>query len=153
MAANAKNRKAARHLIGTGLTAKLVGSGLPCKTVFDYRGNWEGQAPCLMVLTVSSDRAERFLGTGNLNSDFVFNLTWIVPDQDSAAGYTSAMSDDTLDDIEKLVSDWVADNNKSAEWSDLHRIKGQPSSVDDFVKGKPYKSESLLIQCKPVYDV
>lgn len=155
MAANARNRKGARHLIGDGLRAKLVGAGYTNCLVLDHYSDveeWDGQVPFLMVVTTSSSRAQRWLGTGNFNSKFHFSITWVVADRslESTPQYTSAMSDDTLDDLEKLVSDWIAENFKSAEWTALNR--DGPSTREFVAIGKAYKVETINVTCDPVYD-
>jgi hypothetical protein len=153
--ANSHNRKLTRHAIGTGLRAVLVGNGLPCNVVYDEATDaWQQNAPATLVVTSGAHRGERFMGTGQLKSEFEFALITIVPDSDLTATppFTAAMSEDTLDDIEKLVSDWIANNESMAgQWTKLWRLPGI-SRIEKVVDAKPYKQETILVQCAPVYD-
>lgn len=154
MTTDCLNRKLARHAIGTGLRAVLVGNGLPCNAFYDEPTDaWQQQAPVTMIVTSGSNRGSRYLGTGKLKTAFAFEVVTVVPDSDSSATppYTSAMSEDTLDDIEKIVSDWISDNQNGTYWKDLHRVDAM-SRIDSVPIAKPYKEERIAVECNLVID-
>jgi hypothetical protein len=138
------NRKVARHALASGLRAALVGTGLPCNAVYDEEApDWYQQSPAVLITSAGAERSNKYLGTDQpLKTIFVYDVLMSVP-LDGGIEFTAAMAEDALDDIEAIVSQWVAEHLKTSDWSKLSRLA--PSAIERVLDVRPYKQETLTL--------
>ncbi len=133
------SRKVARGALKDLLTTALVGVGLPVKTVVDSKvTDLSGLTPLVSVLSAGTLR-ERLTFLGD---QATFNLevqVWVLQE---GTGWTTAESEDALDDIEALVAATYEANQGTANWEIL--MYAGPSSVRELaVGGVPYFMERI----------
>lgn len=136
----ATNRETARDALVSLLTAKLVGDGLPVKTVQGSKlrtleGNW----PAVVVLSAGSERIPlTFQGD---QTKFYFRVQSVVQ-QSSGDTWDNADAEDAIDEIEKLIAEVYEDNDATANW-ELLRISGRTTVTEVAVAGVPCYLENI----------
>lgn len=136
MSANAANRETVRDAIATGLGTALVGDGLPCAEVLNYDKGLIDLAPSLRVLSGGSARNQHGQGSENYRNKFRIVLRWYVPDASTDDSWTELNVEDTLDEIDRRVANWVMDNINTANW---HRLMYPLEQMSTIAPAMPVK--------------
>ncbi|HCR71220.1 MAG TPA: hypothetical protein DIW23_07250 [Anaerolineae bacterium] len=152
MPADTKNRKSARSAVATGLAAVLVGSGKPCNEVVGYQKKTIDKSPLVMVLSSGVGRARKAQGTSKYRIHFYLEIQVVLRDTDDS-GLTEAQREDKLDDIEKIIADWISDNQSGEHW-DLLKYAGDdgreatptPSRISKAIYDKPCIVEVIQLE-------
>lgn len=133
------SRKVIRDALKTLFEAKLVGAGLPVKTVVDSaQKTLEGKTPLVSVLSGGTGR-ERITFMGTKPTFMLSVQIWVLQE---GTGWTLTQAEDALDDIEALISEVYADNTETANWS-IVEYDGN-SVVDEVTSdGKVYYVENI----------
>lgn len=153
MAANSYNRKTARQALAALFSATLVGSGKPCEAFYRYRvGKFDGKSPVGVLMSAGSKRPKLSVGITTLREiTLYFDLYVFVAYSDSTTSWTDENSEDKLDDIEKLIADTVADNERTANWELL--TMGDRSETGEFVSvvgGMSYRREVFPLEMRVI---
>jgi hypothetical protein len=104
------------------------------------------KSPLLMI---------RGRGTGQTTPNFYTNPTFyriilttmvLAYDANSSPVWTSALAEDKLDDLDRLVRQIIRNNTQNAAWNVLE-FEESPSIVEDVIVGKgvPYIVESRAV--------
>lgn len=135
-------REASRDALVALLTAKLVGAGLPVKTVSGSKQtSLEGITPLVAVLSKRSTR-ERLTFQGD-RAVFEFSVQiWVLQ---SGTGWTYANAEDALDEIEAIIAGVYQDNDRTATWEILKYV-GPTTVAEVAVAGVPYYVENISTQ-------
>lgn len=152
MTANAKNRSVIRKAIATGLSAALVGTGKPCSEVVSAQKKVIDKTPLVEVLSSGSSRSVKGLGTQKFSNLFDYEVHILVRDTDDT-GLNEEQREDRLDLIEKMLADWVAENQSTTDWDRLtfsgDRGKNDIAEKTRIVKviyDKPYLLEIIQLE-------
>ena len=133
------SRKAVRDALKTLLTTKLVGVGLPVKTVVDSKQKvLEGKTPLVAILPGGTLR-ERITFSGTKPMFMLSTQIWVLQE---GTGWTLEQSLDALDDIEALISEVFADSTGTANWSILE-YDGNSIVEEVDADGKLYYVETI----------
>jgi len=151
MAADSFNRKTARQALAALFSAALTGSGKPCEAFYRYRaGTFDGKSPVGVLMSAGSQRPKVSVGVSALREiTLYFDLYVFVAYADNSVtpAWTDENSEDKLDDIEKLIADVVADNERNDNWTKL--TMGQRSETGEFVSvvgGLAYRREVIPLE-------
>jgi hypothetical protein len=137
----ATSREATRDALATLLSAALVGSGLPCKTVSASKvETLEGATPLVMVLSRGSERVRLTFQGSRATFRYVIQ-SWVLQ---SADGWTQAQAEDAVDSIEALIAGVIEANQAQTNWETLDH-DGQSSIVEAVVAGVPYYVETIPV--------
>lgn len=154
MASNAKSRKLARDYLAVLLNAALVVADEQAKAVYNYQKGVLRNSPEVMVVSAGSKR--RKIGAGNAKyiSDARLAVKNHVRDADADLSWTELDVEDTLDLLEKAVSDVVMDNRSEAQnanvpWANLY-LESQDGPFSSIVHvtdegGNSYYRETILV--------
>lgn len=154
MAADSYNRKTARQALAALFTTSLTGSGKPCEAFYRYRiGKFDGKSPVGVLMSAGSKRPKISVGISAARDiTLYFDLYIFVAYADQSTGWTDENSEDKLDDIEKLIADTVADNERSAgNWESL--TMGDRSETGEFVSiigGLSYRREVFPLEMRVI---
>lgn len=133
------SRKVVRDALKTLLTAKLVGVGLPVKTVVDSKQKvLEGKTPLVAILSGGTNR-KRITFMGTKPTFMLSTQIWVLQE---GTGWTLAQAEDALDDIEALISEVFADNAGAANWS-IIEYSGNSIVEEVEADGKLYYVETI----------
>jgi hypothetical protein len=140
----AANRKDVRAQFAGLLSTALTGGAGLVQSVYAYRkGDFKGEAP---VVTVSSSGTERndltFMGT---KPTYQLQVDVFVLYADDASGWTEAMAEDRLDDIEHGIAGVVAANKVLAGYWEGISMTGQSERVDVSIGGVDYIREYMTL--------
>ena len=138
------SRKDARKHLAGQLKAQLVGTGLPAQAVYDYRvGDFQGQSPVVVVSSGGSLR-ERFSFQGT-KPKHALTIHVFVLYADETGAWTEADAEDALDDIEEIIANTLAANQKSSYWEAI--TPTAPSETSGvMVGGKEYRTEVITVR-------
>jgi len=137
----ATSREAARDALVTLLSAALVGTGKPVKTVSGSKvESLEGETPLVVVLSRGSER-ERLTFQGDRATFYMVIQTWVLQ---SASGWTQAQAEDAIDSIEALIAATLEANQGTANWEIL-AYDGQSTILEAGVAGVPFYVETTPI--------
>jgi len=137
----ATSREAARDALVTLLSAALVGTGKPVKTVSGSKvESLEGATPLVVVLSRGSER-ERLTFQGDRATFYMVIQTWVLQ---SASGWTQAQAEDAVDSIEALIAATLEANQGTANWEIL-AYEGRSTILEAVVAGVPYYVETTPI--------
>lgn len=141
------SRKLVRKELAGILTGALVGDGLPVQAVYDNRvGDFGGQSPVVVVSSGGGDRKRiTYQGT---KSEFVLTIHVFVIYADSVAGWTEGDAEDTLDDINQIISNAVLDDNKKSQYWDTIGFIGPSNTGSVEIGGKEYRTEVYEVTVK-----
>lgn len=133
------SRETARDALVTLLTAALVGTGLPVKTVVGSKvKKLEGLTPLVSVLSSGTERVRlTFMGDHP-----IFDLTvqsWVLQE---GTGWTNAQAEDALDRIESLIAGVYEDNREVDEWSVIE-YSGKTRVIEVTSDGRLYYVELI----------
>ena len=154
MASNVANRKTYRAAIAAELATLLVGSGKPAQSVFaGHVGDFSGVSPAVIVSSGGSAREGVENNSRAQDTRLYVNVTVLVAYADEAGAYDELDSENALDDIEKIVSDWVGDNRtrdpghvSGVAWTELNFEQrtetGQLLPIAE-VGGQSYRIETI----------
>ena len=124
----ATNRETARDGVVTLLTAGLVGTGLPVKTVTGSKvTSLEGLTPLVFVRSTGTMRNQMPIAHPTFGLEV---QVWV---RQACTGWTSAQAADALDEIESLIAAIYEANRGTATWATLEY--SAPSSVDEMDVG------------------
>lgn len=119
------SRETARDALVVLLNTKLVGVGLPVKTVTGSKvTDLSGLTPLVAVLSAGTLR-ERVTFMGDMPTFSLSVQTWV---RQECTGWTNAQAEDALDTIEALIAEVYQDNRGIATWETLE------SSAPSFIK-------------------
>ena len=118
MPSNAMSRETMRDRLVSLLTTKLVPTYAYTVSNGLYDG-LEGQSPLVMVFSSGSRREAGGLGTATFDTWVRLEVQVFV--LDAAGAVTQQDVEDTLDDLEKLIADVVADNRSDSGYCDYLR--------------------------------
>ena len=108
------SRKAVRAALAALLETKLVGSGLPVKTVVDTKQKvLKGKTPLVAVLSGGTN-PKRVTFMGAVPTFMLSVQVWVLQE---GTGWTLEQSLDALDDIEALIREVYSDNASTTNWS------------------------------------
>lgn len=111
MASNVANRKTYRAAIAAELSTLLVGSGLPAQQCFaGHVGEFSGVSPAVIVSSGGSARQTVQNTSRTQDTTLYINVTVLVAYGEVDGTFDELDSENALDDIEKIVSDWAGDN-------------------------------------------
>ena len=152
MTANAKNRKTIRTAIATGLSTVLVGTNKPCAEVVNYQKKTIDKTPLVEVMSSSSMRGVKGMGTSKYSNHFQYEINVLIRDTDDS-GLNEEEREDALDDIEKAIADWVGDNRSTANWDRLGYVGErsqedvpEPTQIIKVIYDKPYLLEVIKLE-------
>lgn len=133
------SRETARDALVTLLTAALVGTGLPTKTVTGAKvTSLKGLTPLVSVLSAGTLR-ERVTFMGDMPTFYLEVQVWV---RQACTGWTNAQAEDALDTIESLIAAVYQDNRGTANWAALE-FNGASSIREVSVGGGPFYMERL----------
>jgi hypothetical protein len=138
------SREVARDKLVVLLTAALVGTGLPVKTVTGSKvEELAGLSPLVGVMSAGSGRPPlTFQGNQAI---FEFSVQSYV--LQSGTGWTTAQAIDALDTIESIIAETYARNQRGDVWEILE-YSGDTTVVELSVKGVPYYAEVIPTRVK-----
>ena len=146
MAANATSRKTVRDALAALLSAELTGVGNPVEVVYGYKvSTLQGQSPVVVVTSTGSQRPP-LLPMGNVSdvhSRMHFSILVFVAEA-TGTGWTDQDAEDTLDEIEKKITDVLADNRETALWRFVD-YDGASHIIAGDDDGKKYALEIIPI--------
>jgi hypothetical protein len=133
------SRESARDALVTLLSASLVGTGLPCKTVTGSKvEELTGLTPLTAVLSAGSVR-ERMTFQGD-RPTFKLNVqVWV---RQACDGWTNAEAEDALDEIESIIAGVYESNRRTDNWEMLE-YAGNTTVVEVSVSGVKYYLEII----------
>ena len=140
------SRETVRDALVTLLTAALVGTGLPVKTVTGSKvTSLSGLTPLVSVLSAGTERA-RLTYMGDIPTFALEVQAWILQE---TTGWTNAQAEDAMDSIEALIAGVVESNRGGDVWEVLEYQN--PSVVHEMeVAGTPYYMERIPLLVKLV---
>ena len=137
----ATSRETARDALVALLSAALIGTGKPVKTVSGSKvESLEGATPLVVVLSRGSER-ERLTFQGDRATFYMVIQTWVLQ---SASGWTQAQAEDAIDSIEALIAATLEANRGTANWEIL-AYDGQSTILEAVVAGVPFYVETTPI--------
>ncbi len=133
------SREEARDALVALFLTKLVGAGLPVKTVVGSKvTTLKGLCPLVAVLSAGTLR-ERATFMGTMPTVFLEVQVWMPQEQ---TGWTNAEAEDAMDEIEKLIAEVYQDNVGTANWSILEN-DGRSLVEEYAVDSLPYYMERI----------
>ncbi len=140
------SRETARDALVTLLTAALVGTGLPVKTVTGSKvTSLSGLTPLVSVLSAGTFR-EKMTYKGDMPTFGLEVQVWVLQE---TTGWTNAQAEDALDSIEALIAGVIQDNRGGDVWEALEYLN--PSVVHEMeVSGTPCYMERIPLSVKLV---
>lgn len=133
----ATSRADAREALKDLLQPKLVGTGLPVKTVTDSKvKQLDGLTPLVAVLSGGTLRQARPI---NHPGFYLEVQVWVLQQGD---GWTEAQAEDAIDEIEELIAEVYEDNRGTDEWAILE-YSGRTTVTEVTSDGKMYYLEKV----------
>jgi len=133
------SRSTVRDALKTLFTTKLVGSGLPVKTVTDSNvKTLAGLTPLVAILSAGTHR-DRVTFMGAIPKFYLEVQVWVLQ---SGTGWTNAQAEDALDSIEALISEVYAESVGTANWSAIEN-DGRSTVVEVTSDGRLYFMERI----------
>jgi len=133
------SRETVRDALVTLLTAGLVGTGLPCKTVTGSKPeSLAGLTPLVSVLSAGSLR-ERMTFQGDRATFSLEVQVWVLQ---SVTGWTTAQAEDTLDRIESLIAG-VYESARGGQYWETVEYAGETTVFEITVAGIPHYMERI----------
>lgn len=133
------SRETVRDALVTLLTAALVGTGLPAKTVTGSKvTTLKGLTPLVAVLSAGTLR-ERLTFQGDIPTFYLEVQVWV---RQACTGWTNAQAEDALDEIEALIAGVYQDNRGTAYWEVLE-YNGPSSVVEMSIGGAAFYVERI----------
>jgi hypothetical protein len=121
MASNVTNRETVRDLVAAGLTTALAGVA----TVYNHKKtDWGAVNPAVAVTSSGSYRRRDTNDYRSENDIYLSTFVFVLVEPS-----TEETAENTLDLIEKTISDWVIDNATTDDWALLEF--DERSNVDD----------------------
>jgi hypothetical protein len=142
------SRDLARKEVATGLTAVLVGTGLPCAAVFSYQvGRLGGASPVVEVMSGTIARGFAGMGTSRFDSNMNLEVHILIYDGDENNPLTEPGREDAADQIEALIAGWVSTHQRGTYYRAL-RFSGDHSERAGvkMLDGNPYQLEILKLE-------
>ena len=132
------SRESTRKALVSLLTAALVGTDLPCKTVTGSKvESLSGLTPLVSVLSAGSLR-EPMTFQGN-RATFSFEVqVWVLQ---ATTGWTNAQAEDAIDRIESLIAEVCESNRRTDNWEIV--LAGATTVLEMAVAGIPYYMERI----------
>jgi len=150
--ANAKNRQAVRDAVAAGLNTALVAGGTGIVTaVYGYhKGDIKGESPVVLVMSRGMDRMQWGQGTQKYRSQVYLEVLVFVADAETlqTPTWTDQAVEDRLDEIEKEIADWVADNRAMTGVYAYLEHNGQSEVFAVAIGGKPWTMERIILQAE-----
>lgn len=130
------NRSTIRAWLATYLEGKLVGSGLPVKTVTDSKvSDLVGNTPLVAVLSGGSERAPMTF-QGPSTTFYLSVQVWV---RQSGSGWTASQAEDALDNIEHSIASAYYESDPSY----VLDYDGRSTVIEATVNNEPYYLESI----------
>lgn len=129
------------EILSTALTSSV-------SQVYNYQaGNFGGRSPVIRVLVGGSRRQQSALGSGLSDTMVQIQVEIFVKKADAAVLWSEPDVDDALDDMEKAVSDVIADNRQINGFWDYAQQADGMSVITPFqdIGGNPYLREIITI--------
>jgi len=124
------------------LSAALVGTGLPAKTVTGSKVPLlEGMTPMVQVLSAGTERIRQPFQQGRAT----FHLEVLVFVRQAMTGWTNAQAEDALDRIESLIAGVTETNTGTANWSMIN-YTDQTTVYEIDVGGIAYYMERIPLE-------
>ena len=144
MASNVVNRKTVRTAVKTVLETELVGVGKPAQAIYGYQvADFSRQSP---VIVVTSGGSRRGVLSSKELGDTAFEIivhVFVLYAQDDGT-WTESQSEDSLDDLEKEITDTLTDAFDSQNWL-LLGVSGY-SFLDPVIIGdEEYRHEAITL--------
>lgn len=138
------SRETVRDALVTLLTASLVGTGLPVKTVTgSFVGDLKGRTPLVAVLSGGTLREPSPIN----RATFLLEVqVWVLQ---TGTGWTAAQAEDALDTIESLISATYEANRGTSEW-EIVQYAGETSVIEMTAAGVIYYLERIPTVCRLV---
>lgn len=144
MPSNAISRETMRDRLVSLLTTKLVPTYAYAVSNGLY-DDLEGQTPLVMVFSSGSRREEGGIGTDTYETWVRLEVQVLV--LDAAGSVTQQDVEDTLDDLEKLIADVVADNRSdSGYWDYLHHVPEFTRVMSAKIGSWNYQAEIITLE-------
>ena len=134
------NRETLRDALTALLSAALVGTGKPCKSVLGYPADRISSSPlvCVSNGTATSEK----IAKDSWGWQFQFTIEILVRWKDSGS-WTQAKAEDKLDEIWVLVAGVIEDNQSTANWSVLEIVDDSCDMV--AISGDSYRREVIQV--------
>ena len=134
------NRETVRDALVTLLSAALVGTGKPCKSVLGYPADRISSSPlvCVSSTTATSEKIAKV----SWGWQFQFNIEILVRWKDSSS-WTQANAEDKLDAIWVIVGGVIEANQSNANWQVLEVVEDTCDLV--AISGDSYRREVIRI--------
>ena len=143
------NRKTGRKQLATLLEAKLVGTGLPLASFYNYRKYNITEHPTGFVTSAGTEDNSPNQNVENVM--FIYSIHTIVPYSDPDGTYNEDDAEDTLDDVEDIIRDTLRDNRTaSGYWSHIIYAGRTNSEEVDFgtTEGFEYRHEIYTVRAQ-----
>jgi len=144
--ANLPNRKDVRHMLANALTGTLKSLQVVYPNEPEIA---QGQTPIGYLTSAGSSRV-KFTAQG-LSNVFYFELHVLVLSSKEEEGYTVADSEDILDDIEKEVAVFIANNDsRDGLWLVLEQEEASNARTAVIENGEKYIQEITTLKVRAV---
>lgn len=136
-----------RELVRDELVSKFVANGA-WQAVYGYfpaTKTFVGRSPILIIRSrgTSQDMAGEFT---NPSSYRFLISSWVIAGSPTDTSITSAIAEDELDNLDKIVRQVIRDNAGGMTTANLLRFEAGQSQVDDIIiEGNPYIVETRAI--------
>lgn len=142
------SRETVRDALVALFTTNAKGSG-QFQEIYGYAPSTNEILATSPILIIRSDGSRRLFNAQETNPvDFRFVLTTMILayDANSSPVWTSAMAEDKLDDLERLVAQIIRDNTQNAAWNVIYLEDGFSEPRDVIIgKGVPYIIETRTV--------
>lgn len=134
------NRETVRDAFTALLSAALVGSGKPCKSVLGYPADRISGSPLVCVSSTSA--SEEKFAKSSWGWQFQFNVEILVRWKDTGS-WTQAKAEDKLDEIWVIVAGVIEANQSNANWEVLEIVEDTCDMV--AISGDNYRREVIKV--------
>lgn len=150
MASNVPNRKTARKDLAAILVTACIGTGKITKKVYAYKPRaFPDGSPVVCVTSASSERIKHSQPVTAVSVFLLDIHTFVVYySAKSTTPWTEENSEDAIDDIEKLISDTIIDNETIInKWAFLER-DGETTMENVIISGVEYQHEIIPVKIR-----